>query len=102
MTDGELHFYEDAELKHPIKTINWGRLPVGKKYEKTIYMANPDKEWPIVNITLNTNDEMLQVEYPQVLRPNGKAEIKLSMDVLFSQNKGLAVAQMFTGEMFIG
>lgn len=99
----ELQLYEDADLTKPVSTLSFGRVPVGKSYEKKLYLANHNPRWPIVNIQCNeSKDPNVKINYPEFIRPNSKEEVTIQWAPSLSRREALDTPHLFTGDLYIG
>ena len=99
----EMQLYEDAELTKPVTKLSFGRVPVGKSYEKKLYLANHNTKWPIVNIQCNeSKDPQLKITYPEFLQPGTSSTVTVQWAPSLSRRESLDTPHLFTGDLYIG
>jgi len=99
----EMELYEDKELTKPVSKHSFGRVPVGRVYEKKLYLANHNTRWPIVNIQCNeSKDSNVKITYPEFLKPNSAHEVIIEWSPNLSRREALDTPFLFTGDLYIG
>ena len=96
----ELQLLDNGE---PIDTVDFGRPETGSINQKTLYIHNTDKLWPINNIKLDmVSDPDIKIEYPESLKPNESKEVRISWTPQWNRRTQLNISQLFTGELLVG
>jgi len=99
----EMQLYEDKELSKPVSKHSFGRVPVGKSYEKKLYLANHNTRWPIVNIQCNeSKDPNVKITYPEFLKANSYDSVIIQWSPNLSRREALDTPFLFTGDLYIG
>lgn len=99
----EMQLYEDKDLTKPVTKLSFGRVPVGKSYEKNLYLANHNKRWPIVNIQCNeSKDPNVKLIYPEFLKANSFDTVTVQWSPSLSRREALDTPFLFTGDLYIG
>jgi len=98
----ELRLYDDAGAAKLTTSIDLGRIPVGTETTVIRYLKNNSTQWNIMNIQLNQTDPELDVEFPQMLKPQSIKPVKLTFRPSITRREPLNIRQLFGGELWIG
>ena len=99
----KLGLYMDQDLKTTISIVNFGRLEVGSKNEKILYLNNGSEQWPINNIKLDMElDQDLKIEHPVFLAPNETKSVLIYWNPKIERRTPLEQNIIFSGDLIIG
>jgi hypothetical protein len=82
--------------------LSVGRIPVGTETTVIRYLKNNSTQWNIMNIQLNQTDPELDMEFPQMLKPQSIKPVKLTFRPSITRREPLNIRQLFGGELWIG
>lgn len=100
--ENELILYDDPGGAKQTTLIDLGRIPVGTETTVIKYLKNESKRWPMMNIQLNQTDPEIDVEFPQMLKPESIKAVKITFRPSLGRREPLNITQLFAGELYIG
>jgi len=63
----EIYLNESSNLA--AEQLDLGRVEMGKTMKYSVFVKNPDEEWPLDNITVESGNEELRFELPKIIKP---------------------------------
>lgn len=98
----EIEIYANAELDKVTESLDLGRVEMGNTVKYTVYVKNPDKEWPISNITVENDNPELKFDIPSIIKPDSVVEGYIFWSPKIGSRKPLVTDFKINGELFVG
>jgi len=68
----------------------------------TVYVKNPDKEWALENLTVESGNEELRFEIPRIIKPQEMVEGYIYWTPKVGSRKPLLTEFKISGELMVG
>ena len=98
----EIEIYLTESLDKLATSLDLGRVEMGKTVKYSIFLNNPDKEWPITNLAIENTNPELKFEIPLILKPGQVTEGHIFWSPKKGSRKPLITDFKISGELWVG
>ncbi len=97
-----IEIYTNESLDVKAETLDLGRVEMGKKIKYTVFIKNPDIQWPIANLSGVTENKELEFDLPNIIKPNEVAKAYIYWTPKVGSKKPLEASFKISGDLLIG